>query len=82
MTSGGKLKNLRYGPWFDAKTTVEAFYISLDELISDKDVEKQKLCDKKLFTKTYLSAVACFGATVLFPLRHLFINCTLCIEFN
>ena len=76
MTCGGKSEELRYG-LFDAKTTVEAFDIGLDELISDKNIEKQKLCDKKLSTKTYLSAVACFGVTVLFSLRHLCINCTL-----
>ena len=46
---------------------------TLDELVSDDDVEGQKLRDKRASGRAYVCAVACFAVAVLFALLAYFL---------
>lgn len=46
---------------------------TLDELVSDDDVEGQKLRDKRAAGRAYVCAVACFAVAVLFALLAYFL---------
>ena len=50
------------------------FHITIDELISDDDIENKKLLDEKNARKMYFIAVAFLGCTVLFTLLAYFLK--------
>ena len=50
------------------------FNISIDELISDVDIENKKLLDKKIARKMYFIAIAFLGLTVVFTLLAYFLK--------
>ena len=50
------------------------FQISIDDLISDDDIENKKLLDEKNAKKMYFIAVAFLGCTVLFTLLAYFLK--------
>lgn len=50
------------------KAISNTFNISIDELISDADIENKKLLDEKNARKMYFIAIAFLGLTVLFTL--------------
>lgn len=56
------------------KTISNLFGISIDDLISDADVENKKLLDEKNARKFYYIAIAFLGATVLFTLLAYFLK--------
>lgn len=58
------------------KAISNLFGISIDELISDADIENKKLLDKKNARKMYYVAVAFLGITVLFTLLAYFLKIT------
>lgn len=60
-------------PSIDSLKAISNFFsISIDELISDADVENKKLLDEKNARKMYYIAVAFLGVTVLFTLLAYF----------
>ena len=56
------------------KELSKLFGVSIDELISDSDVENKKLLDEKHSHKMYLIAIGCLLATVLFTLLTVFLQ--------
>lgn len=54
------------------KAISNTFNISIDELISDADIENKKLLDEKNARKMYYIAIAFLGLTVLFTLFSYF----------
>lgn len=54
------------------KAISNTFNISIDELISDADIENKKLLDEKNARKMYFIAIAFLGLTVLFTLFSYF----------
>ena len=56
------------------KAISNLFSISIDELISDADVENKKLLDEKNAKKMYFIAIAFLGLTVLFTLLAYFLK--------
>lgn len=62
-------------PSIDSLRAIADFFsVTIDELISDDDVENQKFLDKKAARRMYYIAVACLGATVLFTLLAYFLK--------
>lgn len=58
------------------KALSNIFSISIDELISDADIENKKLLDEKNARKTYYVAIAFLALTVLFTLLAYFLKIT------
>ncbi|MDE6598128.1 MAG: helix-turn-helix domain-containing protein [Clostridia bacterium] len=56
------------------KAISNLFSISIDELISDADVENKKLLDKKIAKRMYFIAISFLGITVLFTLLAYFLK--------
>lgn len=56
------------------KAISNLFGISIDELISDADIENKKLLDEKTSKKMYFIAIAFLGLTVLFALLVYFLK--------
>lgn len=56
------------------KALSNLFGISIDELISDADVENKKLLDEKNARKMYYIAIAFLGLTVLFTILACFLK--------
>lgn len=56
------------------KTISNLFGISIDDLISDVDVENKKLLDERLSRRCYFIAIAFLGLTVLFTLLAYFLR--------
>ncbi|MCM1297356.1 MAG: helix-turn-helix domain-containing protein [Muribaculaceae bacterium] len=56
------------------KAISNLFNISIDELISDADIENKKLLDKKNARNMYCIAIAFLGLTVLFTLLSYFLK--------
>ena len=50
------------------------FHITIDELISDDDIENKRLLDEKNANKLYFIAIAFFGVTLLFVLLAYFLK--------
>ena len=50
------------------------FHITIDELISDDDIENKKLLDEKNAKKMYFIAIAFLGVTALFTLLAYFLK--------
>ena len=50
------------------------FQISIDELISDSDIQNKKLLDERNATRLYFIAIAFFGVTLLFVLLAYFLE--------
>ena len=74
-TAISKWENNKGYPGIDSlKELSRLFGISIDELISDDDIEHKKLQDNKLSRKNYCCAVACFAAVVVFAVLYRFIN--------
>ena len=48
------------------KMLSDLFQISIDDLISDEDIENKKLLEKKNARKMYWITIACFGVAVVF----------------
>lgn len=56
------------------KTISNLFGISIDDLISDVDVENKKILDEKIAKRFYFVAIAFLVITVLFTLLAYFLN--------
>ncbi len=56
------------------KAISNLFGVSIDELISDADIENKKLLDEKNSRKTYYVAIVFLGFTVLFTLLAYFLK--------
>ena len=56
------------------KAISNIFNVSIDELISDADIENKKLLDEKIARKMYYIAMAFLGLTVLFTLLAYFLK--------
>ncbi|MDE5943557.1 MAG: helix-turn-helix domain-containing protein, partial [Clostridia bacterium] len=56
------------------KAISNLFNVSIDDLISDTDVENKKLLDEKIAKKMYCLAIAFLGVTVLFTLLAYFLK--------
>ncbi len=56
------------------KQLSDLFGVSIDELISDEDIENKKLLDEKNARKMYLIAMAFLGVTVIFTLLAYFLQ--------
>lgn len=56
------------------KTISNLFGISIDDLISDVDVENKKVLDEKIAKRFYFVAIAFLGITVLFTLLAYFLK--------
>lgn len=56
------------------KALSNLFRISIDELMSDSDIENKKLIDEKNARKMYYIAIAFFGLTLLFTLLAYFLK--------
>lgn len=56
------------------KAISNLFSISIDELISDDDVQNKKLLDEKIARRMYYIAIAFLGLTVLFTLLAYFLK--------
>lgn len=56
------------------KMLSNVFGVSIDELISDEDVENKKILDEKNARRMYFIAVAFLGLTVLFTLLAYFLK--------
>lgn len=50
------------------------FGISIDDLMSDEDIENKKLLDEKVAKRFYLVAIAFLGITILFSLLVYFLK--------
>lgn len=56
------------------KTISNLFGVSIDDLISDVDVENKKILEEKIAKKFYFVAIAFLGITVLFTLLAYFLK--------
>lgn len=56
------------------KAISNLFGISIDELISDADIENKKLLDEKIVKRMYFIAIVFLGITVLFTLLAYFLK--------
>ena len=56
------------------KEQSKLFGVSIDELISDSDVENKKLLDEKHTRKMYLIAIGCFGNRTIYTIDGVFTN--------
>ena len=56
------------------KAISNLFNVSIDDLISDADVENKKLLDEKTSRKMYFIALAFWGLTILFSLLAYFLK--------
>lgn len=56
------------------KTISNLFGISIDDLISDADVENKKVLDEKIAKRHYFIAIAFLGVTILFTLFAYFLK--------
>lgn len=56
------------------KVISNLFNISIDELISDDDIENKKLLDDKIAKRFYFIAIAFLGVTVIFTLLAYFLQ--------
>ena len=56
------------------KTLSNLFSVSIDELISDADIENKKLLDEKNSRKMYYIAITFLGFTILFTLLAYFLK--------
>lgn len=56
------------------KELADIFQISIDELISDKDVENKKLPDTQRARKMYFVAIACLAVTVVSTVAAYFLK--------
>lgn len=56
------------------KMISELFGISIDELISDGDVENKRLLEKRISTRFYAAAVVCLSLSTLFSLLAYFLK--------
>ena len=56
------------------KELSKLFCVSIDELISDSDIENKKALDEQHSKRMYCIAIACLGATVLFTLLTVFLQ--------
>lgn len=50
------------------------FQVSIDDLISDDDIENKKLLDEKMAKTLYFIAIAFFGVTLLFAMLAYFLE--------
>lgn len=74
-TAISKWENDKGYPSIDSlKLISETFHITLDELISDEDIENQKLKDENLAKKYYYIAIISFFIAVAFILAVYFTN--------
>lgn len=72
-TAVSKWETNRGYPSIDSlKQIANLFHISIDELISDEDVENQRVLEEKTSRKNYIYAVLCLAATVLFMVASYF----------
>lgn len=72
-TAVSKWETNRGYPSIDSlKQMANLFHISIDELISDEDVENQRVLEEKNSRKNYIYAVLCLAATVLFTVASYF----------